>query len=916
LVDGSGQPIRLLGVNKAGTEYACVQGWGFFDGPSDAASVRAIAGWRANAVRVPLNESCWLGINGVSPTYGGANYQKAIRDYVDLLNQQGLVAILELHWSAAGGDPATGQQPMPNRDHTPTFWSQVATAYKDRGGVVFDLFNEPYPDNNRDTAEAWRCWRDGGACAGVPFQAAGMQELVDAVRAAGAANLILLGGVQYANTLSRWLDNKPRDPAGNIAASWHVYNFNRCNSLTCYEQEVAPVAQQVPLIAGEIGEDDCGHSFIDPLMGWLDARGASYLAWTWNTWGGCRPVLISDYSGTPTAYGQGFRDHLAAIVAAPPSPSPSPSPSGPLPVISRGAPAYASGGTLATYANDADYATVWRSMAAPSVDAPQWLTYDLSSVPAANRDKVLLAWYNDVTGPYWQDAGGTFYSQPRDYTIEAAAGPSGAPPASGWVTLTAVAGNTYSGRAHSLNLGDFTWVRLRVTATRGGTGNDDVAIQLDVHDASAQVDNWLFLGDSLTLEGLRHANITGMAWTGGNLAQLVGEATQGARFPATVNGGVGGTTMAWAAQHIESLLAPFPGRYVAVSYGTNDANTGGPLSDAQVAAYYQSLLVVVDAIQARGLVAVVPSTLWGCASNGWLGTNARLLNAHVAAHLWTDRPGVLRGPDLWSYFQQHPDLLRDCLHPTYVADAGQLNGYEQYQRLWAGTVASVALGSAPPSPSSSPASTPTPTAIPSATALPTQTATATPTPAPGKKPAPKKTSTPPKTPTTTSTAADTTTVTAPEGLTLYDSGMRNGFSDGSFGFSARNACDPVTFASAPCAYTIAYTAWGGLNFLAVPGGFDTTPYGGLVWMMRTNGAPITSFSALLTDNTSGRTVIREIVLAPGDATAVLGDGWVRVAIPIARLNPENVAISSIQIKNATAASLAPITIDDVRLTLP
>ena len=59
---------------------------------------------------------------------------------------------------------ALGQAPMPNRDHTPEFWRQVATAFKDNDRVLFDLFNEPYPDNNADTPEAWRCWREGGNC--------------------------------------------------------------------------------------------------------------------------------------------------------------------------------------------------------------------------------------------------------------------------------------------------------------------------------------------------------------------------------------------------------------------------------------------------------------------------------------------------------------------------------------------------------------------------------------------------------------------------------------------------------------------------------------------------------------------------------------------------------------------------------
>jgi len=43
LVDRNGRAVQFHGVNRSGTEYACVQGWGVFDGPSDAASVKAIA---------------------------------------------------------------------------------------------------------------------------------------------------------------------------------------------------------------------------------------------------------------------------------------------------------------------------------------------------------------------------------------------------------------------------------------------------------------------------------------------------------------------------------------------------------------------------------------------------------------------------------------------------------------------------------------------------------------------------------------------------------------------------------------------------------------------------------------------------------------------------------------------------------
>jgi hypothetical protein len=62
----------------------------------------------------------------------------------------------------------------------------------------------------------------------------------------------------------------------------HSYNFNACTTRSCWTKQLAPVAAKVPLIAGEIGENDCADSYIDPLMTWLDSKKASYLAWAWN----------------------------------------------------------------------------------------------------------------------------------------------------------------------------------------------------------------------------------------------------------------------------------------------------------------------------------------------------------------------------------------------------------------------------------------------------------------------------------------------------------------------------------------------------------------------------------------------------------------------------------------------------------
>jgi len=316
LVNASGQTVVLHGVNHSGTEYACVQGWGMGDGPTyDQSVVTAIKSWRTNAVRVPLNEDCWLAINGVPAAYSGATYQQFIKNWVALLNNNGIYAILELKWTAPGGTPATGQVPMPDIDHSPTFWSQVANAYKGNNAVIFELFNEPFPDNQQNSTAAWTCWRDGGTCSGVSFQAAGMQSLVNAVRGTGATNVVALGGVSYANALYQWLAYKPNDPLNNMAAVWHVYNFNICNTVSCYNANAGPVLAQVPVIVTETGADTCDATWWNTYLSWLDTSGVSYLAWVWNTWGAsCTTLsLINDYAGTPTQMGQIYKTHLGGL---------------------------------------------------------------------------------------------------------------------------------------------------------------------------------------------------------------------------------------------------------------------------------------------------------------------------------------------------------------------------------------------------------------------------------------------------------------------------------------------------------------------------------------------------------------------------------------------------------------------------
>ncbi len=369
-VNGAGHRVRLLGVDRTSAEYGCVDGFGYDDGHFDDADAKAIASWGADAVRIPLNEDCWLGINGQPNSSEGADpkltrsgYRREIERYVADLHRHGVYAVLDLHWSAPGSQVALEQQPMPDRDHSPAFWASVATAFKGDHAVVFDLFNEPFDPTDPKSGDdqdptdkvTWNCWQTGthngpdggshcdtaaydenGSPTGVHYRVAGMQGLLNAVRATGARQPVLLGGLDYANEFGAegggWLHHRPHDRRHQLAASFHNYMGKDCDDLTCWKHTVAAVAKHVPVVTGEFAEDDyaerrCAHrsptTFDAKYMTWADRAGVSYLAWAWvvesqaeRDADGCSAFyLIKDYAHHTPAKpnGTAVHAHLRAL---------------------------------------------------------------------------------------------------------------------------------------------------------------------------------------------------------------------------------------------------------------------------------------------------------------------------------------------------------------------------------------------------------------------------------------------------------------------------------------------------------------------------------------------------------------------------------------------------------------------------
>jgi endoglucanase len=350
LVDGSGNTLQLRGVNVSGLEFVPVQGWD----PSDpwgsqtgdaSPNWTAIKSWHANTVRIPLNEASWLGYTCTDSTGAtrnpdaGGNYKATVASAVSGATAAGLYVILDLHWTAPGNFCPLAQNQMADTDHSIAFWSSLATQFKSYPNVLFELFNEPFVGYGSASAADWAVIMKGGAqtnyvTGGTPYQVnynwtvAGMQQMLSAVRATGASNVVLVGSATWDQDLSAWVANKPTDPLNQIAAAWHPYpNSNTVGdpqaALPKFGSIAYTWAQSVldagyPIVATETGDHDAtgtvGAPLLANLLPWADARSVSYLGWAWDVWGDADDVLIKDAAGDPTdGYGVYFKQHLTDL---------------------------------------------------------------------------------------------------------------------------------------------------------------------------------------------------------------------------------------------------------------------------------------------------------------------------------------------------------------------------------------------------------------------------------------------------------------------------------------------------------------------------------------------------------------------------------------------------------------------------
>lgn len=211
ILDASGHPLLLRGT-QIESAFTFANTWLHNGNPFKVLNptiFAAIRGWNMNALRIPISN--WI--------YQTSNYLTDLDTVISQANKAGLYVVLDDHDNDQSGSPYGTGADVPKAENL-SFWQNIATRYKNNPGLLFDLLNEPkQPD--------WNTWLHGGGkvtgSTGKTATILGMQNLVNAIRTAGANQLIIAEAPPGSNGFDGIGNDLIQDP--NIVYSVHHY-FN------------------------------------------------------------------------------------------------------------------------------------------------------------------------------------------------------------------------------------------------------------------------------------------------------------------------------------------------------------------------------------------------------------------------------------------------------------------------------------------------------------------------------------------------------------------------------------------------------------------------------------------------------------------------------------------------------------------
>lgn len=195
----------------------------------------------------------------------------------------------------------------------------------------------------------WEVWLNGGtindrpnnrrAGPGRTYQAVGMQELLNTVRATGARNVVIAGPLDWAYDFSGVLSGiqlYDRDGNGVIYAN-HAYN-NKGDTADAWIAKMEKATAKLPVIVSEFGgsggphrrmgrfgrpANPNGDDWLLHMMQGMEDHKWSWTAWCFHPYAG--PNMVSDWNYKPTPdFGVFVKEALAGKlpVYTPPVPTP------------------------------------------------------------------------------------------------------------------------------------------------------------------------------------------------------------------------------------------------------------------------------------------------------------------------------------------------------------------------------------------------------------------------------------------------------------------------------------------------------------------------------------------------------------------------------------------------------------------
>lgn len=325
-------------------------------------------------------------------------------------------------------------------------------------------------------------------------------------------------------------------------------------------------------------------------------------------------------------------------------------------LVSGGLPAH-TGATTTDYLTDG-YLTNWKSSSAKEIalnvgEGPQKLLINWESFGDC-------AWATDFTSGCGHS--GVALSNFKILTsANSTDGTDG-----DWEVAATIQNNPVMARGVTIDFAGKSWFKF---ASEGDVGK---ILEIEAFDMSAGgTDTWFFMGTSISQMGIKQQD------TDSTTAQLI-HAKFPEYTPAMLRGGIGCINSTEVVEHLNEYLEYVGNvKFWAIEMGTNDAWGGG---DWNLNTYVSNMQTIIDSAKAHGITPVIARIIaTDSAKAGWQ-INPAFLKAVDKLVEDNDLP---QGPDFYSYFKEHPELLAsDGVHPNAETKGGQA-----MHHLWAEALA-------------------------------------------------------------------------------------------------------------------------------------------------------------------------------------------------------------------------------------